>query len=462
MQSINIIGAGLAGSLLSVHLAQRGFKVKVYERRADMRKQLVDRGRSINLAMSARAITALLGAGMFHEILPIVVAMTGREIHGRDGSLHFQPYSYDPIDCIFSISRSELNMRLMNRAEALELVDFQFDTICEEVDLNTGAVILRNMASDTRFQAPGELTIATDGAYSAVRYAMQKMPRFNYAQEHLSHGYKELTIPPGPGGSFQMKKEALHIWPRGEFMMIALPNPDGSFTCTLFFPLEGPNSFETLNTPARVRAFFETEFPDATPLIADLETEFFSHPVGSLVTVRTWPWVLDDKIALLGDSAHAIVPFFGQGMNAAFEDVSVLSSLIDKHGTDWATVLAEFQAARKPNADAIADMALENYLEMRDKTADPAFLFRKAVEHHLEKHLENYKSRYGLVSFTNIPYAEAYRRGQINLEILEELMKGIERPEDVDLELARKLVQERLGDLYEEFPGEEDSEESYA
>ncbi len=445
MQSINIIGAGLAGSMLSVYLAKKGFRVKVYERRADMRKQLVDRGRSINLAMSARAIKALSETDMLDDIMPLAIPMFGREIHAKDGRIRFQAYSHDPKECIYSISRAELNMRLMNKAESLELVDFQFDTICEEVDLNSGVVILRNMASDTRFRAPGELTIASDGAYSAVRYAMQKMPRFNYSQEHLSHGYKELTIPPGPGGSFQMKKEALHIWPRGEYMMIALPNPDGSFTCTLFFPLEGPDSFETLNTPARVRTFFEAQFPDATPLFHDLETEFFSHPVGSLVTVRCWPWVLDDKIALLGDSAHAIVPFFGQGMNAGFEDATVLAGLIDEHGPEWETVLAKFQEARKPNADAIADMALENYTEMRDKTADPAFLFRKSVEHHLEQHLDNYRSRYELVSFSTIPYAEAYRRGQVNLEILAQLMQGLDRPEEVDLDLARRLVAERLG-----------------
>lgn len=445
MEHINIIGAGLAGSLMSVYFAQKGFSVKVYERRPDMRRNDIGGGRSINLAMSARAIKALTETDLIDEIMPLAIPMYGREMHGKDGTLTFQPYSHDPEECIYSISRAELNMRLMNKAEAHEAVEFQFETICEDVNLTTGNITLRNMDTQTIFQAPGDRTIATDGAFSAVRYAMQKMPRFNLSQDHLTHGYKELTIPPNPDGSFRMKREALHIWPRGEYMMIALPNPDGSFTCTLFFPFEGPVSFESLDREDKVLAFFNEQFPDAVPLIPNLLEEYFANPNGSLVTVRCWPWILDDKIALLGDSCHAIVPFFGQGMNAAFEDCTIMAACVDQHPGDWKAAFEAYQTERKPNADAIADMALENYIEMRDSTADPDFLLRKAVEHHLEQHLDAYKSRYELVSFSNIPYAEAYRRGETNLEILAELMDGLESPEEVDVEKARELVKGKLG-----------------
>ncbi|MDP5168873.1 MAG: FAD-dependent monooxygenase [Bacteroidia bacterium] len=444
MEFVNIVGAGLAGSLMSVYLAQKGMRVKVYERRPDMRKKDIGGGRSINLAMSARAIKALTETGLIDEIMTLAIPMYGREMHSKTGQLTFQPYSHDPKECIYSVSRAELNMRLMNKAEALELVDFQFETICEEINPKTGAVTLRNLDTDTLFQAQGSRTIATDGAFSSVRYAMQKMPRFDFSQQYLSHGYKELTIPPLPDGSFRMKREALHIWPRGEYMMIALPNPDGSFTCTLFFPFEGKTSFDSLDTEAKVLAFFEDQFPDAVPLMPTLLEDYFTNPTSSLVTIRCWPWVLEDKIAILGDAAHAIVPFFGQGMNAAFEDCTILSRCLDEQGLDWMAAFEAFQQERKPNADAIANMALENYIEMRDTTADPEFLFRKAVEHYLEQHLESYRSRYELVSFTTVPYAEAYRRGQVNQGILKELMKGISRPEEVDLALAERLKKDRL------------------
>lgn len=442
MDHINIIGAGLAGSLMSVYLAQKGYTVKVYERRPDMRKNDIGGGRSINLAMSARAIRALTETGLIDEIMPLTIPMYGREIHAKDGTLTFQPYSHNPEECIYSVSRAELNMRLMNKAEALEKVEFQFNTICEEVDLKDGAVTLRNMDTQTIFEAPGKRTIASDGAFSAVRYAMQKIPRFNFSQQYLTHGYKELTIPPAEDGGFRMKREALHIWPRGEYMMIALPNPDGSFTCTLFFPYEGEISFESLDTEEKVQAFFEEQFGDAVPLIPNLAKEYFKNPTGSLITVRCWPWVLDDKIALLGDSSHAIVPFFGQGMNAAFEDCTILAGMLDEHGDNWKQAFDAYQHERKPNADAIADMALENYIEMRDSTADPEFLFRKAVEHHLEQHLDTYRSRYELVSFSTIPYADAYRRGEQNLDMLSSLMKGLDSPEEVNIDAARRLVAE--------------------
>jgi kynurenine 3-monooxygenase len=443
--TFNLLGAGLAGSLMSVYLAQQGYPVKVFERRPDMREGSSAGGRSINLALSARGIRALRETNMLDEIMPLAIPMYGRMMHSLDGKLTFQPYSHDPEECIYSISRAELNMRLMNRAESLRTVDFRFEVRSEDLDLRTGEVHLRDEKSGERFIAPGARSIASDGAFSGVRYAMQKMSRFDFSQQYLDHGYKELTIPPNAEGDFAMEPHALHIWPRGEYMMIALPNPDRSFTCTLFFPFEGPTSFASLDDEPKVMAFFQEQFGDAVPLMPTLLEDYFTNPTSSLVTIRCWPWCLHDQVALLGDSAHAIVPFFGQGMNAAFEDCTVMAQMVEQHGPDWKRVFEAYQQERKANADAIADMALENYIEMRDKVADQQFLFRKAVEHHLEQHLDSYRSRYEWVSFSTIPYAEAYRRGEINQQILQELTRGIERPEAVDVQQAERLVAAQYG-----------------
>ena len=444
-ESLNIFGAGLAGSLMSVYLAQKGVPVEVFERRPDMRQGSTAGGRSINLALSARGMRALRETGMLDEIMPLAIPMYGRMMHSLDGALTFQPYSHDPEECIYSISRAELNMRLMNRAEALRTVTFHFETRSEDVDLRSGAVHLRHEPSGKRFIAPGSRSIASDGAFSGVRYAMQKLPRFNFSQQYLDHGYKELTIPPNAEGDFAMDPHALHIWPRGEYMMIALPNPDRSFTCTLFFPFAGPTSFETLDDEAKVLAFFQEQFGDAVPLMPTLLEDYFANPTSSLVTIRCWPWCLDDRIALLGDSAHAIVPFFGQGMNAAFEDCTIMAQMIERYGPDWDKVFDAYQQERKPNADAIADMALENYIEMRDRVADKQFLFRKAVEHHLEQQLDSYRSRYELVSFSTMPYADAYRQGEVNQQILAELTRGLDRPDAVDVQRAAELVRREQG-----------------
>ncbi|MEM9983582.1 MAG: NAD(P)/FAD-dependent oxidoreductase [Bacteroidota bacterium] len=444
-KKINIIGAGLAGSLMSVYLAQKGFEVEVFERRGDMRSSHWEGGRSINLALSARGMRALRETDMLEEIMPLALPMYGRMMHGTQGDLTFQPYSHDPAECIYSVSRAELNIRLMNKAEAHPQVNFHFHQRCEDLDLNTGQLTLKDEQTDELWKPPIKRSIASDGAFSGVRYAMQKMPLFNFSQQFLSHGYKELTIPPTSDGEFAMKADALHIWPRGEYMMIALPNPDRTFTCTLFFPYEGANSFASLDQPDKIQAFFEAQFPDAVPLMPDLLSEYEENPVGSLVTIRCWPWRLKDRIALIGDSSHAIVPFFGQGMNAAFEDCTVMAQQIDRHGPNWEHIFEAYQQERKANADAIADMALENYIEMRDSVADERFLFRKAVEHYLEQHLEEYRSRYELVSFTTLPYAQAYRRGLLNQEILSQLTLDLQDPHAVDLGLAKKLVTEYYG-----------------
>ncbi len=445
--TINVIGAGLAGSLMSLYLAQRGLRVQVYERRSDIRKMPKAKGRSINLALSARGMRALRETDMLDEIMPQAIPMYGRMMHGLSGELTFQPYSHDPEECIYSISRGGLNQCLMNRAETHPGVNFRFHARSERVDPESGEIWLRDEQTGESFAAQGARSIAADGAFSGVRYDTQKRPRFDFSQQYLDHGYKELSIPPTPEGEFAMDPHALHIWPRGQFMMIALPNPDHSFTCTLFFPFEGPVSFESLKDEAAVLDFFEKQFPDAVPLMPHLLQEYFTNPTASMVTIRCWPWCIDDQIALLGDSAHAIVPFFGQGMNAAFEDCTIMDRMIERYAPEWDEVFEAYQRERKPNAEAIANMALENYIEMRDKVADPEFLFRKAVEHQLEHHLERYRSRYELVSFTTVPYAEAYQRGQINQQILTQLMEGLDRPEEVDIAQASRLVDAYYGDF---------------
>ncbi|MEM7367189.1 MAG: NAD(P)/FAD-dependent oxidoreductase [Bacteroidota bacterium] len=441
-QPINLIGGGLAGSLMAVYLAQKGFRVNVYERRADMRQQLLDGGRSINLALSERGIHALREVGLEEEIMEIAIPMYGRMMHAVDGSLTFQAYSKDQQTCIYSVSRAELNARMMNLSESLKLVDFFFEQRAEDIDFESGEVYLKDLATNRSYKAPGRVSIACDGAFSAVRYAMQKTPRFNLEQAYLDHGYKELSIPAGPDNRFQLEPNALHIWPRGSFMMIALPNLDGTFTCTLFLPFEGEWGFDALKTPDRVHLFFETFFPDALPLMPHLLDDFFNNPTGSLVTIRCYPWAKKDRILLMGDASHAIVPFFGQGMNAGFEDCSILNKYIDQHAPDWGKVFDEFQQDRKPNAEAIADMALENFIEMRDTVADPEFLLRKKVMHHLARHIPEFQSRYEWVSFSTIPYAEAYRRGQINDQIIDTLLDGISSLEEIDLQQAETLVKE--------------------
>ncbi len=437
---INLIGAGLAGSLLSVLLAQRGYEVHVFERRADMRRARVDAGRSINLALSARGMHALGQAGMLDSIMAVAIPMYGRMMHDEGGDLTFQPYSKDRANCIYSVSRADLNIRLMNMTEPHPRVSYRFNCMAESIYAGSGAARLRDLVSGESFEAPGRVTLACDGAYSAVRYDLQKMPRFNLSQEHLDYGYKELSIPPDANGDFRMDPNALHIWPRGNFMMIALPNRDASFTCTLFMPFAGAEGFERLDSRQAVQAFFAAKFPDAVPLMPELATDFFENPTGSLVTIRCFPWSSGGDVLLLGDAAHAIVPFFGQGMNAAFEDCSVLLDCIDEQGPEWRAVFEAFQARRKPDADAIAAMALENFIEMRDLVGDAAFLQRKQLEHALERHFPQYKSRYEMVSFSRIPYAEAYRRGEINRRILDELLRQQVSAANPDWALAESLI----------------------
>ena len=418
-----IIGAGLVGSLLSIYLSKRGYKVKVYERRADMRKQDMIAGRSINLALSDRGIKALEEVGLMDEIRKICIPMHGRSMHNADGSTAYQPYGKEG-QFINSVSRGELNCKLMDLAEE-NGVQIMFNEKCNSIDWKENKIDFEKTNSPQCEKVKADLIFASDGAFSAARLTHQlQHDRFQYQQYYIDFGYKELTIPAGENGAFMLEKNALHIWPRGNYMMIALPNIDGSFTCTLFFPFEGETSFAALDTKEKVKAFFEKTFTDAVPLIPTLTEDFFSNPTSSLVTVKCFPWIREDKFALIGDAAHAIVPFFGQGMNCGFEDCSVLNSLIEKHHDNWAEILPEYQSLRKPDGDAIADLALNNFVEMRDKVADPEFLLQKKIEAAFsKKYPDIWIPAYAQVTFSpQIRYSEALVNGQKQEAIMQQVM----------------------------------------
>jgi kynurenine 3-monooxygenase len=393
---IAIAGAGLAGGLLACLLAEAGYEISVYERRPDPRKQGFVRGRSINLALSARGIHGLERAGLAEAVLADATPMRGRMIHSPAGRLSFQPYSKNPTDAINSVSRGGLNLALVRGAERYDNVHYHFETgDGRTVTVKTDAVI------------------GCDGAFSVVRGQMQREDRFNYSQTYLEHGYKELTIPPTEGGEFAMEPNALHIWPRGGYMMIALPNPDRSFTCTLFWPFAGANSFAAVQTDEDVRLFFETHFPDAVGLMPTLAEDYQRNPIGSLVTVRCAPWFHRDKVVLVGDAAHAIVPFYGQGINAGFEGVVALAECLRQRPSDRQAAFEAYFRQRKVNTDAIADLAVANFLEMRDRVASPGFRLKKKTQRVLHRLLPGvYTPLYNMVTFTRIPYAEARRRAE--------------------------------------------------
>jgi kynurenine 3-monooxygenase len=408
-----LIGSGLAGGLLAAYLGRRGHEVDLYERRADPREGNIVGGRSINLAISTRGIHALEKIGIAEEALRHAIPMRGRMIHDKSGALHFAPYDVDPKKCINSIGRAALNATVIEAAQRYSNVRVHFNHKCTDVDIESAVAHLEieQCAVTTR----GDAVIGVDGAFSAVRNSMQlEIANFQYDESYLAHGYKELTIPPGPDGSWQMEKNALHIWPRKSFMMIALPNPDGSFTCTLFWEFEGRRSFATTKTDDDVSRFFEEEFPDAVPLMPTLLEDFRNNPTGSLVTVRCAPWFYRDKICLVGDAAHAVVPFYGQGMNAAFEDCVVLDECLQKFPQHRERAFAEYFYRRKENADALADLAIGNFIEMRDKTASKTFRAKKKLDHALEAALPGiYLPLYTMVTFTRIPYGMAAKRARI-------------------------------------------------
>lgn len=436
-EKVIIIGAGLSGSLLAIYLAKRGIECEIYEARGDMRKNEMSAGRSINLALSNRGIAALKEIGLDEYMLSEAVPMYGRMIHDVQGNQKLLPYSGRKGEFINSVSRSGLNIALMNEAEKYDGVKFFFNTKCAEFDCKTGEAKLENGET-----LNGDCIIGTDGAGSVIRNAMlSDFPRFNYSIQWLEHGYKELHIPPTENGDFQMEKNALHIWARGLFMMIALPNFDGSFTCTLFLAHKGENSFEQLTDEKSLMNFFETNFADSIPLMPTMAEDFFTNPTGNLGTVKCFPWNVSGKSLLIGDSAHAVVPFYGQGMNASFEDCRILNELIEKHGTNWEKAFNEFTEIRKPNADAIAQMAEENFYEMRDAVADPVFQKKRELETKLEQTFPDYFSKYSMVTFReDLPYSVAKEKGNAQDKLLMKICAKTDNVSKLNLNEVLKEV----------------------
>jgi kynurenine 3-monooxygenase len=442
---VTIIGAGPAGSLLGILLARRGFRPTLYERRHDMRRTDISAGRSINLALANRGIHALNRAGMLDAVRSLMIPMRGRMLHDLDGATSLQPYGKDETEVIYSISRGELNKRLMAEFERVSHDSIRFRQNCRGADLKRGTVTILDEETESTRELADSPVIAADGASSAVRESMVRAGVSQVSEDILSHQYKELSIAPGPDGRHQFDANALHIWPRGGFMLIALPNIDGSFTATLFLPAQGPESFASLTSPRSVRKFFARHFPDAVALIPDLEKDYFEHPTGSMVTVRTSPWHVGGGFLLIGDAAHAVVPFHGQGMNCAFEDCVALDDLLDRCDA-WEAAFEQFEVARKANADAIATMALENYVEMRDTVRHPKFQLQKALSLELERRFpRHFIPRYSMVMFHHeIPYSSALERGRLQQELLDLLSDGIESIYQVNWVMASKLVPSRL------------------
>ena len=444
---ITLIGAGLNGPLLAILLMQRGFAVEVYERRPDMRQVRMSAGRSINLALSTRGIHALQQAGLWERMRRIIIPMRGRMMHSISGELTFQPYGKNETEVINSISRAELNIALMNAAEERGAI-IHFQQRCVGYDLKTGDIRMRNEDTGDDKIRETEVVIGCDGTASALRAEMLKLNRFNFSQQYLDYGYKELTIPAGSDGQHLLETNALHIWPRGNHMLIALPNIDGTFACILFLPFEGADSFASLSTQPDVTRFFEERFSDAIRLMPQLADNYAANPTGAMVTIKCSPWHVEGGATLLGDAAHAIVPFFGQGINCGFEDCTYLVELVDRHGANWTRVFAEFEKDRKVNTDAIADMAIENFTEMRDRVADSRFLFRKQVELALEaKYPKLFVPKYAMVTFHRIPYSVALARGVVQDRMLSELCDGVERVEDLNWIKADQLIQRDLTPL---------------
>jgi kynurenine 3-monooxygenase len=459
-RTITIIGAGLAGSLLALMLARRGLQVDVFERRADMRKGSAEGGRSINLALANRGLAALDRAGLADEVRTLLTTMRGRMVHDLDGSEDLQAYGQRDEEVIYSVSRGGLNALLMDAAERHPGVNLHFEHACTHVDYRAQTLTLEDLNTGTQHHVTTGPVICADGASSRLRRALVEQCGAVATEDFLAHDYKELTIPAADDGGYRFDPEALHIWPRGGFMMIALPNKDATFTATLFAPAEGPNGFSELQTDAAIDAYFARHFPDIVPHMPALAEQFQQNPQGRMVTVHCRPWHTGAFAVLIGDASHAIVPFHGQGMNAAFEDCAQMDELIgaalaqadgDGDAIDYRALFARFEALRKPNADAIAQMALENYVEMRDSVRDPVFLRRRELGFELERrHPEVFVPRYSMVMFRLLPYAHARRRGEAQQRILEQVIPD-EHVTEIDHALADRLVQQELVPLIDEL-----------
>lgn len=419
-QNIAIVGSGLVGSLLAIYLRKAGHTVHIYDRSPDIR-QIEFSGRSINLAMSNRGWKALDGVGVGDAVREIAIPMDKRAIHLVD-KLNFQPYGQEG-EAIYSISRGILNRKMIDLAEAAG-AEFFFEQRIWDVTLADATLHIGETERGAWEEKKYDMVFGADGAFSRIRHRMQRQSMFDYSQEFLKIGYKELNIPANADGSHKLDPNSFHIWPRGEYMLIALPNLDGSFTCTLFMPFEGDNSLEELKDMKLVEAFFAKNFPDAIDVIPKLADDFFKNPTSTLVTMKCFPWTFEDKIALIGDASHAIVPFYGQGMNAGFEDITVLNEMMQQYGDDWKTIFSEYQKSRKPNADAIAELSYRNFMEMSTKTADEKFLLQKKIEKVFsDKHPNLWIPLYSRVTFSDRPYTEALAIGDAQNAIMEEVLK---------------------------------------
>ena len=442
MEKIAIVGGGLVGAMQAIYMAEKGFQVDVFERRGDIRNALFVAGKSINLALSDRGWEALKKINMENEIREIAIPMRGRKIHNDDGSLHFQTYGINN-QSIWSVSRGGLNQRLLIKADSFPNCNLFFEHKCLDIDLDTNTLIFEN--GNNRIEKAYDRILATDGAFSAIRLKLEETKSITSSIVKLEHGYKELLIPAGHDGLHQLDPNSLHIWPRGGFMLIALANLDGSFTVTLFMPFEGKVSFEKLQNDSEIEAFFKKEFPDALELMPDFINDFKTNPTSSLVTVKSFPWNYSDKILLMGDAAHAIVPFYGQGMNCGFEDCSILDNLMRDFENDWSEIAPAYTHSRKRNGDAIADLALRNYIEMRDLTAQPEFLLRKEIEVLFTKnHPDKWLPLYSQVTFSHIPYAEAVQNAKIQDEIMNDVMKLSNIEEIWDSKEVEAFIMQKL------------------
>jgi kynurenine 3-monooxygenase len=434
---IAVVGSGLVGSLLAIYLRKEGHTVHVFDRSPDIRK-IQFSGRSINLAMSHRGWKALDTVGIGDEVRSISIAMDKRAIHVKD-RISFQNYGREG-ESIYSISRGTLNRKMIDLAEQAG-AEFFFEQRIWDVTLADATLHIGETERGEWKDLKYDMVFGADGAFSRIRHRMQRQSMFNYSQEFLKTGYKELNIPANPDGTHKLDKNSFHIWPRGEYMLIALPNLDGSFTCTLFMPFEGENAFEKLTTHAEVAAFFEKNFPDSIDVIPKLAEDFFKNPTSTLVTMKCYPWTYEDKIALVGDACHAIVPFYGQGMNAGFEDISILYDMMQQFGDDWEKIFSEYQKSRKPNADAIAELSYRNFMEMSSKTADERFLLQKKIEKRFsEKHPDKWVPLYSRVTFSHRPYMEALALGDRQKTIMDTIMQMPDIEKIWDSELVQNAI----------------------
>jgi kynurenine 3-monooxygenase len=431
MKTATIIGAGLVGSLWSVYLSKAGYKVTIFERRSDIRKADIQAGKSINLSLSDRGWKALKKVNIEKEVAEIAIPMTGRIMHDLDSNLVYQPYGKEG-QAIYSVSRGGLNAKMMDIAENHGSTTIHYNEKCTGVDLKNGIVFLENIITKRKTTNQSDVVFACDGAFSAVRYtSMQKLDRFEYSQHFIEDGYRELLLPANKDGSYQLDKNALHIWPRGKFMLIALPNNDGSFTCTLFMPSTGENSFEKLTSKKAVDNFFKTTFPDFYNMMPNIADSWEDYPLASLSIIRCFPWT-SGKVALMGDAAHATVPFYGQGMNSGMEDCTVMWELMHKHNEDWDKIFDEYQTFRKPDGDGVQDLSLHNYYVMRDYVGDPKFLLQKKIEAHFSaKYPEKWVPLYSQVTFSDIRYSEAWKAGQKQDAIMKKIMAKFKRIEQL-------------------------------